>query len=308
MEWILSYFVEWSNIYLGSQAILHGNSPYFNTNGFFHPPAVAILLAPTTLLPFPAWIALMMALNALATLWLVRSLRQAALALVWIPGLLTLLRGNLGLLLMALGRRAGGIGLAFLALKPQLAILIAPAQLMEWIRERNGRAIVSFVVVTGLLWLLPLAASAQTYRDWLSVSSETVYFANRSSWAASFLVLSRFLPEGQWLAVGVMLVVVFWTTMQVGWRILTPLQAMALNASVGLVWIYDWAFLAETATWPVVLASYGLWLVSQATGTEVWFGFLGIGILMAEAWRARHRKPSLADVIVSSQHSRSDRG
>ncbi|MBM3129819.1 MAG: DUF2029 domain-containing protein [Chloroflexi bacterium] len=137
-------------------AILQGSDPYALTNfEVFYPLPFFFLFIPFVPLPpsvvHAVW-------TGLQVVILVVVLRRRALIAVWsIPVLATLLFGQAGIVMLGLftrlrNSRAGGVALAFIALKPILVLLLVPWMLWQW-WQRDRRQIVWFVVVLGVLIL-----------------------------------------------------------------------------------------------------------------------------------------------------------
>jgi hypothetical protein len=100
----------------------------------------------------------------------------------------------LGLFALLRSASAGGIALAFMVLKPQLVLLLAPWMLWQWWR-RDRRQIVWFlVVICGLL-----IASFIVQPDWVARFFARSGGHTRAAISSSLRGLLAFLPASIWL-------------------------------------------------------------------------------------------------------------
>lgn len=181
-------------------AILQGNDPYSIPQlEVFYPLPFYFLFIPLVRMPAPAVYGLWTTLSAII---LVAILRQRAAIVVWsMPVLLTFLLGQVDIIMMALFaalRSSGvaGIALAFLVLKPQLVLLIAPWMLWRWWRN-DRRQILWFALVIGAI----VALSFIIQPDWLLRFFARSGERTRASISSSIWGLFAFLPSPLWLPI-----------------------------------------------------------------------------------------------------------
>jgi hypothetical protein len=182
-------------------AILQGNDPYSIPNlEVFYPLPFYFLFIPLASLPVPVVYVLWTALSASV---LVAILRQRVVwATLSMPVLLTFLLGQVDVVMMALyaALRSGvgaGIALAFLVLKPQLVLLLAPWMVWQWWRT-DRRQLVGFVLVLGVLGVGSFIAQP----DWLAHFFLRSGERTRAAISSSLWGLLAFLPPPWWLAAG----------------------------------------------------------------------------------------------------------
>jgi hypothetical protein len=192
-------------------AILQGSDPYSIPNlEVFYPLPFYFLFIPLASLPLPVVYALWSALSAGV---LIAILRQRV---VWValsmPVLLTFLLGQVDIVMMALyvalrSSVGAGIALAFLVLKPQLVLLLAPWMVWHWAR-RERRQIVLFLIVLGAL----VALSFLVQPDWLARFVARSGERTRAAISSSVWGLLAFLPASLWLPVTALVVaaIVIW--------------------------------------------------------------------------------------------------
>jgi hypothetical protein len=192
-------------------AILRGADPYSIPNmEVFYPLPFYFLFVPFVGLSAPVVYALWSTLSAVILLVILR--RRAVLVALSMPVLLTFLLGQVDVVMMALfaalrSSIVGGVALAFLALKPQLVLLLAPWVLWHWWR-REQRQIVLFLVVLGAL----AALSFLVQPDWLARFFARGGERTRAAISSSVWGLLSFLPSSVWLPVSALVVaaIVVW--------------------------------------------------------------------------------------------------
>lgn len=181
-------------------AILQGSDPYSLPNlEVFYPLPFYFLFVPLVALPPPLVYALWSALSASVLIAILR--RRVVWVALAMPVLLTFLLGQVDIVTMALfaalrSSIAAGVALAFLVLKPQLVLLIAPWMLWRWWR-RERRQIVVFLVVLGAL----VALSFLVQPDWLARFFARSGERTRAAISSSVWGLSSFLPPLLWLPI-----------------------------------------------------------------------------------------------------------
>jgi hypothetical protein len=124
---------------------------------------------------------------------------RSLLVALSMPVLLTFLLGQVDIVMMALYAvlRSGigaGVALAFLALKPQLVLLLVPWMLWYWWR-RDRRQIVLFCVVLGAIIALSFVVQPDWVARFLARSGERT----RAAISSSVWGLLSFLPAPLWL-------------------------------------------------------------------------------------------------------------
>jgi hypothetical protein len=196
-------------------AILQGYDPYAIPDlEVFYPLPFYFLFIPLVGVPVPAVYGLW---TALSIIILVAILRQRApIAALSMPVLLTLLLGQVDLVMMALfsalrSSVVAGIALAFLVLKPQLVLLIAPWLLWRWWRN-DRRQILWFTLVIGVI----IALSFIIQPDWLWRFFARSGERTRASISSSIWGLFAFLPSSLWLPITALVValIVIWVWRQ----------------------------------------------------------------------------------------------
>ncbi len=182
-----------------ARAILQGQDPYSLPNTeVFYPLPFYFLFMPFAGLPLPFvhlfW-------SALQAVIFVVILRRRTLALVLsMPVLIIFIFGQVDILTLGLfsllrAGVAGGVALAFLVLKPQLVLLLAPWQLWQW-WQRDRRQLVWFLTLIGVILLLSFIVQPDWVARLLARSGERVRAAKSSSlWG-----LLSFLPPPVWIA------------------------------------------------------------------------------------------------------------
>ena len=192
-------------------AILQGSDPYSIPNlEVFYPLPFYFLFIPFVVIPAPAVYAVWFALSVIV---LVAILRQRAVFVVLsMPVLLTFLLGQIDIVIMGLyaAIRSGvgaGIALAFIVLKPQLALLLAPWMLWYWWRSARQQ-IVSFALVIGSL----VVASFVVQPDWVARFLARSGERTRAAISSSIWGLTSFMPSSLWLPLTALIVaaIVIW--------------------------------------------------------------------------------------------------
>jgi hypothetical protein len=261
-------------------AILQGNDPYSIPNlEVFYPLPFYFLFIPLVSLPLPVVYALWSALSASV---LIAILRQRV---VWValsmPVLLTFLFGQVDIVMMALyaalrSSVGAGIALAFLVLKPQLVLLLAPWMLWHWWR-RERRQIVLFLVVLGAL----IALSFLVQPDWVARFFARSGERTRAAISSSVWGVLAFLPAPLWLPVtaSVVAAIVIWA-----WR----KDRFDVIATVGLFvspYIFSYNLTPLLVLLRRKLIMFGLAVLS-------WFTF------MIAAWQSNDRAAAFITLAI----------
>lgn len=192
-------------------AILQGNDPYSIPNlEVFYPLPFYFLFIPIVGVPVPAVYVLWTALSAIILVAILR--QRAAVAALSMPVLLTFLLGQVDIIMMALfaalrSTVVAGIALAFLVLKPQLVLLIAPWMFWRWWRN-DRRQILWFALVIGAIVVLSFIIQP----DWLLRFFARSGERTRASISSSIWGLLAFLPSSLWLPITAIVValIVIW--------------------------------------------------------------------------------------------------
>lgn len=181
-------------------AILRGADPYSIPNlEVFYPLPFYFLFIPLVAVPVPAVYAIWSALSAVILIAILR--QRAAMVGLSMPVLLTLLLGQVDIVMMALfvalqTNVAAGIALAFLVLKPQLVLLVTPWILWRW-WWNNRRQLLWFALVLGAIIVLSFIIQP----DWLIRFFARSGERTRASISSSIWGLLAFLPASLWLPV-----------------------------------------------------------------------------------------------------------
>jgi Glycosyltransferase family 87 len=192
---------------LAARAVLSGQNPYLLPQvEVFYPLPFYFLFFPLTGLPFSIVHVLWGGINALVYVAILR--RRSLAAVLSIQVLLTFLLGQIDIVMMGLiialrSGVMGGIVLAFLILKPQLVLLLAPWMLWQWWRG-DRRQILWFVLTLGVMAAASFAAQPDWATSLFNRSGERV----RARLAASIWGLLSFLPATIWVAAAGLLTVV----------------------------------------------------------------------------------------------------
>ncbi len=180
------------NLWSIGRTILAGQNPYsFQLS--YYPPATAYFFVLLAFLPFQLSFSLWTGLNFVLVFDSIRKIKQGRWKWAWLgftPVLFILMTGQIDILFLWLaslmtpkGWRAVWVG-AFLTLKPQIAFIVLPWFLLQWvIHERT--TLLKWVLVTAILQLSPLLfdpyiyqkwlASIQTQKDWRMLASPGVF-------------------------------------------------------------------------------------------------------------------------------------
>ncbi len=193
--------------------ILQGRDPYSIPNlEVFYPLPFYFLFIPFVGLPVPIAYALWSGIQALILIAVLRF--RAVFVLLSMPILLTFLLGQSDILMLGLftflrtGVGGAGIALAFLVLKPQLVLLLAPWQLWHWLWH-DRRQLVWFGIVLGVLVL----ASFVVQPDWIARMLARSGERTRAAISSSVWGLLAILPAAVWLPITALVVagLVIWT-------------------------------------------------------------------------------------------------
>lgn len=221
-----------------ASAVLQGRDPYAIPNlEVFYPLPFYFIFIPLVALPLPVVHALWTALQAVILVALLR--QRALIAIFAVPVFLSLLLGQVDVILLGLFKLlqigiGGGIALAFLVLKPQLVLLLAPWMLWQWSRH-DRRQIMWFGLVFGTLVIGSLLVQPDWPMHMLARSGERT----RAAISSSLWGLLSVLPPSWWLVAGALAsgaaVVWSWRKSDVNWTMATGLLISPYIFSYNLV-------------------------------------------------------------------------
>jgi Glycosyltransferase family 87 len=181
-----------------ARAILQGIDPYSLPNTeVFYPLPFYFLFVPLAALPLPVVHTLWTALQAVVLVVLLRK-RALAVTLSTLV-LLSFIFGQVDIVFLAFfvllrAGIAGGVALAFLVLKPQLVLLLAPWQLWQWWRH-DRRQLALFLGLISAILILSFIVQPDWVVRLLARSGERM----RAYKSASLWGLLSFLPGPLWL-------------------------------------------------------------------------------------------------------------
>ena len=209
-----------------AQAILQGQDPYSIAHlEVFYPLPFYFLFVPLVALPLPVVHVAWTALQAAVLVAILR--RRVVFVTLSMPVLLTFILGQVdivmtGLFVLLRSGIGSGIALAFLALKPQLVLLLAPWMLWHW-WHHDRRQILWFAIVLGVLVLGAFIVQP----DWLVRFFARSGDRTRAGISSSVWGLLAFLPASLWLPiaglVAVVLVIWAWRRNKFDWVATTGL-------------------------------------------------------------------------------------
>jgi len=263
-----------------ARAILQASDPYSIPNlEVFYPLPFYFLFVPLVGLPAPLVYALWTALQAIILVAILR--RRAFVAAFAMPVLLTLLLGQVDISAMGLyaalqSSIAGGVALAFLVLKPQLVLLLAPWLLWQWWRVDRGQ-IFRFCAVIGIM----VGMSFLIQPDWLWQFFARSGERTRANISSSLWGVLAILPSSVWLPITVLVVagVVVWA-----WR----KNDFAIVAATGLL-VSPYIF------------SYNLtplWITVRRFSVLAGLAMLSWLTFAIGAWQSNDRAAALLTLVV----------
>lgn len=269
-----------------AQAILRGIDPYSLPNlEVFYPLPFYMLFIPLALLPLELVHVVWTLLQAIIFVAVLR--KRAVFTALAMPVLLTFLLGQVDMVMMALfvllrSGVASGIALAFMALKPQLVLLLVPWMLWQWWKN-DRRQLWWFIAVFGLI----VMASFIAQPDWLMRFFARSGERTRAALSSSLWGLLAFLPSSIWLPVTAVLVaiVVIWA-----WRkndfdivaavgLLTSPFIFSYNLLPLIVLIRQRRFLIGFTLLSWLAFVIGAWLSNDRASALLTLGTLGVLVL-----------------------------
>ena len=263
--------IDWQIFYDAGRAVLEGMSPY-SVSGYFNPPLLAYILAPSTILPFSIWMPFAITVSCFSVMIVAR---KRSLYLLMSPLFIqAMVWGSVDLLLMA----SMSLSWGFLVLKPQLLFIALPVVLRRLSRRDC------------LIAIMMLVAYPPHYVDWLK-AVQTTKWTERTSNLASL--------GTPMMIVGLLLAVIAIA------RISTPTKAkLVLTALAPVSRIHDYIIAWEALATPkMLLMSWGIFIVwySLETRNEIIFTLIGVGVFIYEMKRRKRAKSSLS-VHQLAQH------
>jgi hypothetical protein len=261
-------------------AILQGTDPYSIPNlEVFYPLPFYFLFIPFIALPQPVVYTLWSALSASVLLAILR--RRVVWVALSMPVLLTLLLGQVDILMMALfaalrSSIVAGVALAFLVLKPQLVLLLAPWMLWHWWRT-NRRQIIWFALVAGAIVLASLVVQSDWGMRFFARSGERT----RAAISSSVWGLLAVLPASVWLPI------------------------TALVVAIIIIWVWrrdDFDLIAATGLFisPFIFSYNLLPLVALRLERKILIGFTVMSWLAfgVAAWQLNDRAAALVTLVI----------
>lgn len=195
-----------------AQAVWNGQDPYHIPGvEVFYPLPFYFLFLPLAWLPPTFTHVLWSVMSGVVLVALLR--RRALIVMFSSQTILTILLGQVDIVMMALyvlARSAvggGGIALAFMALKPQIVLLLAPFLLWQWWKRRRSQ-VVWFAVIVGALLLGSIIAQPDWVFSLWARSGERM----RAAVSSSLWGLLSWLPPPFWVVCGgvIALALVVW--------------------------------------------------------------------------------------------------
>ena len=236
-------FRDWYIFYSAGKAVLQGKFPY-SVIDYYNPIQVAWILAPTTILPFEIWVYVMIALSFIGIVALCK--RKSHLTLLSFPFVFGMTMGSLDVLLWVPSRLLGGVGLSLLTLKPQLAVVVAPLQLMSWYREDQKSEVVRFFISTILLWGIPTLIHPGWFMKWVNNLPPIETRLHGAASLAGFHALTG--GSAVYLALFFVILI---------WLLFKKRNDYYLAASFSpSFWPSDWMIAAEHITWRFTVLSW----------------------------------------------------
>lgn len=251
--------LDWLTFYEAGRAILEGMSPY-TVPGYFNPPLLAYLLAPTTMIPFSIWMPLMITVSCFALIVLAK---RKSVFLLLSPFILQALTwGSVDLLLTA----SMSVSWGFLALKPQLLFIALPVILRRLSRRD--------LIIAGSM----LIAYPPHYVDWFRAIQTTKnerIAENSIDWSANLSSLGPVaIIAGLVLAVAVLKM-----------HCTPSSQKLILTALSPLSRVHDylvaWEELATFKMWAFSWILFVVWYHLE-TRSELIYVLIGLSVLVRE--------------------------
>jgi hypothetical protein len=282
--------------WLAAQAILQGRDPYSIPNlEVFYPLPFYFLFVPLVTLPMTA---VHVVWTALQSVILIAVLRRRAIFVAFsMPVLLTFILGQIdivttGLFVLLRSGVGGGIALAFLVLKPQLVLLLAPWILWQWWQRDRGQ-ILWFLGVVGSLVVLSFVVQPDWVEHLIARSGERTRAAVSSSLWGFF----SFLPASLWLLLTTMVVgvIVVWAWRKNDFNIV----AVAGLLTSPFIFSYNLLPLLTLVRKPIFLIAFTIlsWITfsisawQQSEGAAVFLSLFILVVLLFDSRAVRRPVP-----------------
>lgn len=266
--------IDWQIFYDAAHAVLNGMSPY-TVPGYFNPPLLAYLLAPTTIMPFSIWMPFMITVSCFALAMMLRTKRKLAYLLLSPFTLQALTWGSVDLLLV------GGMSVSwgFLMLKPQLLFIALPV-----ILQRRARR---HFLIAGLM----LIAYPPHYEDWFKATQTTEWAHGTSNLASMGVPM---------LIVGLLLTIV-----ALRYARTAPRAKLILTAFSPVSRVHDYLVAwEELATFKMLAFSWTLFVVwyHLETRNELIYVLIGLLVFIRELWKRQVKVSPLTKRLVLNDH------
>lgn len=187
------FFVFWQI----AQGILKG-LPLYSIPESLYPPATLFFFAPLGLLPFQIAFALWTGLNVILVIQAAKQFneKKSYMWFFYTPTIFTLLTGQIDILflwlasLMLIKNRKVNIACAILiTLKPQIAFIVLPWILFNWIK-RDRKAFLLWIAGCAILHSFPLLVDPLVYQKWFD--SMRMYSSQRLLLSPGLFTLTNF--------------------------------------------------------------------------------------------------------------------
>ncbi len=247
--------IDWQIFYDAGHAVLNGMSPY-TVPGYFNPPLLAYMLAPTTIMSFSIWMPFMIVVSCFVLIILAR--KKSVFLLLSPFTLQALTWGSVDLLLLG----SMSVSWGFLMLKPQFLFIALPVILKQ--RRRKD------FLIAGLM----LIAYPPHYVDWFK-AIQTTKDAHRLTWSASIGSMGF-----EMLIVGLLL-----TILALRYARTAPRAKLILTAFNPIAHVHDYLVAwEELATLKMFVFSWTLMIVwyQLGTGNELIYALIGLSMFIKE--------------------------
>lgn len=255
-------------------ALLSGQNPYA-LPGAAYPPAMLLLFALFSLLPWVVVLWTVTGLNVMALVALKG--RSALLWLAFVPVLHVLASGQVSLFFVLLipllwkGGWRAAVAVALFTLKPHLALVALPFFVVRWMLTSDGRwTLVKAAGISIALLLLPLAVRPTLYAEYAAVSGiATAYkWGGTNIWNAN-------LPIWVLAAMGAALGLFALVTSRY------PVSRSAIALGAPIFSFYDCVLLMDCGpAWLLVPVSWAALGLSHVFGTFLPFALIPLAALI----------------------------